>query len=998
MIATRRIALAVACVFAMLGMVCPPASAQTATKSRLAGRPLIEVLREMQTQGLRLIFSSDLVSANLRVTAEPHSRTPRAILAELLAPHGLTLRDGPRNTLLIVRASVAHAPPRVTPGAPTARDSSRLQSGPSPGDPMIALLRIDEQVEVPATTPPDPSAVTEVATRIHWKLTDALPTTRTLEAAINLVPGLHDTGPSTNTTIAGAMSSENVIMLNGVQITDNIRGTPFNLFIEDAIEQTTVSTAGISAEYGRFSGGLVNAITKSGGNDFEGSLRVTLNNDAWRSTSPFGEAKSNDTQPTYEYTLGGPVLRNRTWFFTAGRMQENVTAQTTAAPASVPYEYTDQERRLEAKITHALAPGHSVRVGYIGIRETQKNYGFGSFMDLRSLTDRKLPQSLLSVNYHGVLSSSLFIEGQYSSRHFTFQQAGGLDTDRIRGTLLIDQQRGGLRYWSPSFCGVCGDERRDNDDLVLKGTWFRSTRAGSHNVVFGYDTFSNKRFVNNHQSASDYRIYGTTSIVSPDGIYPVFGADETTYIQYNPILQETQGTDFAMDSLFANDTWRVTPRLGLNVGLRWDHNRGRNGSGVLVVKDASLSPRLGAVWDARGDGMLTVTASYARYVASIANAIADGSSPGGQPATFTWFYRGPPINTDPTVPLVPTDVALEQLFAWFDSVGGPGLRPLRSADIPGTATRVSPSLRSPHADEASGGVSLALRDRGSVRVDYIYRTYRDFYALRNDLSNGTVTDPLGQMFDLTTIENTNLLSRRYQALQLSGSYRLGRLALGGNYTLSQLYGTMIGETVTNGPFASTILSAREYFDPAWSYPEGDLGADERHRLRAWGTLPVPMRESIGALTVSAFESVDSGTPYGALGNIDTRPYVVNPGYVTPPAQEAYYFTARDAFRTQAMVHTDVAVNYTHRLIGRSQLFLNAHVLNVFNQFARWNITSIDTSILTRRTTPDLDAFNPFTTQPVQDVNWRYGPAFGTALDRNAYTVPRTFRFALGLRF
>ena len=55
-------------------------------------------------------------------------------------------------------------------------------------------------------------------------------------------------------------------MLNGVDINDNLFGTPHGLFIEDAIEETHVLTAGISAEYGRFTGGVINAITKSGGN------------------------------------------------------------------------------------------------------------------------------------------------------------------------------------------------------------------------------------------------------------------------------------------------------------------------------------------------------------------------------------------------------------------------------------------------------------------------------------------------------------------------------------------------------------------------------------------------------------------------------------------------------------------------------------------------------------------------------------------------------------
>ena len=60
-------------------------------------------------------------------------------------------------------------------------------------------------------------------------------------------------------------------MINGVDINDNLFAQPQNLFIEDAIEETQVLTSGISAEFGRFSGGVVNAITKSGGDTFSGS-------------------------------------------------------------------------------------------------------------------------------------------------------------------------------------------------------------------------------------------------------------------------------------------------------------------------------------------------------------------------------------------------------------------------------------------------------------------------------------------------------------------------------------------------------------------------------------------------------------------------------------------------------------------------------------------------------------------------------------------------------
>ncbi len=116
--------------------------------------------------------------------------------------------------------------------------------------------------------------------------------------------------------------------MNGVVAQDNVRRTSLPVYIEDALQETTVSTSGVSAEFGRFAGGVVNAITKSGGNAFSGTFRTSLANDNWRAVSPFpGETKADVVVPTYEYTVGGPVVRDRLWFFTAGRYQNETLAQ-----------------------------------------------------------------------------------------------------------------------------------------------------------------------------------------------------------------------------------------------------------------------------------------------------------------------------------------------------------------------------------------------------------------------------------------------------------------------------------------------------------------------------------------------------------------------------------------------------------------------------------------------------------------------------------------------
>jgi hypothetical protein len=155
----------------------------------------------------------------------------------------------------------------------------------------------------------------------------------------------------------------------------------------------------------------------------------------------------------------------------------------------------------------------------------------------------------------------------------------------------------------------------------------------------------------------------------------------------------------------------------------------------------------------------------------------------------------------------------------------------------------------------------------------------------------------------------------------------------------------------------------------------------------------------------------SGSPYGAVGQVNTRPFVVNPGYQTPSPMVDYYFTARDAFHTQATYRTDLSVNYNYRLPHgagtQPALFFHGEVLNVFNQF---QLCGCGASVFNNGGTTDLTTigqgvnviaaapFNPFTSQPVKGVNWNYNANFGTALNALAYSSPRTFRFSAGVKF
>jgi len=206
---------------------------------------------------------------------------------------------------------------------------------------------------------------------------------------------------------------------------------------------------------------------------------------------------------------------------------------------------------------------------------------------------------------------------------------------------------------------------------------------------------------------------------------------------------------------------------------------------------------------------------------------------------------------------------------------------------------------------------------------------------------------------------------------------------------------------------------------SWYAPEGDLSADQRHKSIMWINYGV---RGVNGLTLSLYQTIASGLPYGAVGTVDARSFVNNPGYITPQgaSSETYYFTNRDAFRTVGYSRTDFAANYSYSVKtgGRSiDLFVQAQVINLFNQqdlcgcgatvFNNGGTVSANTisgtqsgqSIFTPTNSTTVTRFNPLTTAPVLGTNWNYNTTtFNTALNRFAYDSPRQFRIGFGVRF
>jgi hypothetical protein len=884
-----------------------------------------------------------------------------------------------------------------------------------------AALRatVEEAITVTATAP---AAIetTELTTNFDVQSIRELPVGRDIRETTLLAPGVTDGAVNDQITISGAPSFDNLFLVNGVVVNENLRGQPHDLFIEDAVQETTILTGGVSAEYGRFTGGVVSTLTKSGGNEFTGSIRDSVANPSWSSKTAYATQVDpiDEMNETYEGTFGGRILRDRLWFFVAGRSEDRSTSQQLRV-TDIPYVESREDRRWEAKMTGQIASGHSIIGSYLDSDNHRDNIiTFGPVIDLRSLTTRDQPKKLFGANYTGVITNNFLMEAVFSRMDDDLTR-GAETRDPIQGTLLRDNATGN-RMWSPSGCGSpCGTKQHDNKLWTVKGSYFLSTRAtGNHSVVGGYEEFHQLRNDNNFQSGSDFWLHGNIIQDPNDKTKLYFGIDPNTGgLEWDPVPAVSKTSDFAMRSVFLNDKWDLNNHFSFNVGARFDTSFGKNQAGVKTVDDSAISPRLAATFDLKGDGHQRFSATYGRYVAKVEQGPADLTAPAGRYSYYFFDYKGPAINPPgtPINQLVPTEEVIRQIFAWFNSVGGTNNNSLLSdVSIPGYTTRFDHSLNSPYMDEFSVGYSLALSKSGYLRLDYIDRTWGDFYAIRRTLATGKSVDPSGLKVDQGVIENSSSgLSRDYQAVQVQGSYRIHpRVNLGGNYTWSKLRGNVEGES----PGGATVLTENpdkpEYTGFDAFNPVGYLLPDMRHRANIWLGFDIPT--GFGDFNLSLLERYHSALSYSARGTIDVRKGaangpangVTNPGYETVPTNVGYTFGERGAFRVDDISSTDLGINYALPFHSQFRFFVETDILNIFNEQGIEDPDSVDKTVLTRRQTNCLQAsgvrclaFNPLAGDvPVEGVNWQKGPSFGQATSTDAYQLPRTYRISLGVRF
>ena len=730
-------------------------------------------------------------------------------------------------------------------------------------------------------------------------------------------------------------------------VNENLRGQAYDLYIEDAIQETTVATAGVSAEYGRFGGGVVNIVTKSGGNRFSGSFRDTLNNDQWRKTdTPFEQSRGgglggsdlriDKVVPTYEYTFGGPVLRDRLWFFTAGRVQKQESGRNTAI-TGIPYTFIDDTKRFEFKGTYALNTNHRFQAAYTKNPRTQENntFNLNLSMDLASLGTRELPGGPAHVELHGLLTPEFLRRGALLEPAPELHRLRLAFTDFERGTLLIDRSRGNTRYWTDTFCGVCDTEQRDNEDLFVKGTYFLSTaaqRLAQHDVRLRQlqrQAARQQPPVGQRLPRSSGRARSSRAPAPSTVIYPQFLGDGSTIIQWNPIRRRQPRLElpYAFGVLQRRLARLRSPYGEPRRAVRQE--RRQDQAGKTVITDYAWSPRLGVVFDPTGDGEWALTGSVAKYVTAISNSIADASSAAGNPEDAAVHLPG--AQHQPGGHGESRDPGRRHPAAVRRGSTPTAARTCRSTarrSIPGVSPASSAICARRTAWEYATGVNRQFGSRAASAPTSCIATTPTSTPTR-DTSRAARVTPEGRSYDLIVDrERGRSRKRRMPALTSRAPIAWSMASTSAATTRCRATGAMSGSSKARRSPKGRCASRAAFPE----YKQRRLELPGRRPPTTSGTA-----RSCGSTTGRAYRWPDpepapdtrERRPYGGGGRtvlapnanssgVDPRPYVTNPGYLAPPAgnRTSYYYTARDAFRTEAQIRTDFAANYVYRLPGR----------------------------------------------------------------------------------
>jgi Carboxypeptidase regulatory-like domain/TonB dependent receptor/TonB-dependent Receptor Plug Domain len=523
-------------------------------------------------------------------------------------------------------------------------------------DGQLQVSRINESVTVVATAPLIDTRNAALMNTADAVTLQNIPVPRNFTDILNIMPGvtdgLYDFSRVNN--VHGGTTRQNVYNLDGVNTDDPNTNAPVTDLAPDAFQEVQVTTAGIAAEFGDASGGVFNYITKSGGNTFNGGANYFYQTKGLEadnvpsSLQQIGVAKGG-FEHVYDrgVLLGGPILRNRAWFFGNYRDFDQSERRSDFRGA-----ISTTDKQLFSKGTVQLPKNNKVETSFF-FRD-YLNFPFTSMASFRNSADDRTWLGVEKKNYittprwTSVLGNNTVIEARGS---FAFLRLLATTPNNVGAPAYIDQATGVL---SGGDDQTFGDNNRNRHQFKADVSHFREGLfGGNHSFKTGFDwqrgPVFEQRFLSGARGPSELAgcAHGSECIsVTPDTQHLLFNGTPFRVRLWNtPRLQHYETRRWAY---YAQDQVVFHDRFTIDLGLRFDHVNGFNpestgGGGQWetavttfptqsdLVNLTTLAPRLGLVWDVRGDHRSTVKASYGRFYYQINNnhiSIASAAGPG----------------------------------------------------------------------------------------------------------------------------------------------------------------------------------------------------------------------------------------------------------------------------------------------------------------------------------------------------------------------------------
>ena len=874
--------------------------------------------------------------------------------------------------------------PAIPPGAYTVsaslsgftkaeKTNVRVSLGGTATIPVVLSVSIKEEVVVTGEAPVVDTTKTVIGANTTLDAIQKLPLGRNFTSIATTVAG---TGTSTGGGISvyGATGLENQYIIDGVNTTGVKIGDQGKAMNAEFVQEVEVKTGGYEAEYSRALGGVINVVTKSGGNEYHGDAFGYYDSDSLSANDKNVDAKNaigvapyaGPTRYDIGADLGGFLMKDRIWFW-AGYNYVNrqidteiYTARDNTGKVINPLPVTNKTTTdlYSGKLTFRLGESHTLAVSAFGDPGTYTG-------DLQGLVGN--PKAILgtddtggtdfSAKWDGIFGTKFLGQLQYS-RHDESDKNYPLGSE---SAVANSKRRFGLYTWVGEGSPFITREDYQRDNYKGAVTMF----LGAHEVKGGldfediqgnyYGGYSGGVRVRDYQSSgsgaylySQQRYYAQVRNGGPNCQYKYdaagnvvkgnFGTPGPANASGVKTIQDCAGYEVATAVInspktenlgfFLQDSWKVFPNLTVNLGVRYDDQKLKDAEGAtrISLKD-EWSPRLGVVWDFTNNGKSKFFAHYGRYYTVIPSDIQTRAL-GNEYTVFAYNYSEGKLD--------PVDAMSGYAYIQGGQITPDGLKGM-------------------YQDEYVGGVEYELFKNWSFGVKGIYKSlgraiedrcdltdprlpYLADYIPAGSLTTCALINP-GSMGDLGNLKDptnpacksadgtlsgnceSTQVRRYYRGVELTATHRFAsNFYLLANYVYSSLKGNYDGnEKQSTGQQDPNINADFDYIDLV---PNnfGTLSLNHKHAFKLSGNYAFPFGLSAGA----NFRYL-TGAPFAVRG-------YARPGY----ENELYLAPGRGEIGTlQTQYEMDLHLEYNLRLGA----FTITPLFDVFNLLNRQGDTS-----------------------------------------------------------